>query len=545
MAGFKGRAGLCLASIASLVALAAPASAAAFGPISSFGSDGSGTGQLHSVGSLGIAPDSSVYVADYGNSRIAVFTPAGEFEFAFGREVDSSGGDVCTVSTGCKVGTQGAAAGELNHAESLAFDSAGNVYVADSFNERVDVFSPEGEFLYAFGKEVNETDHSDVCTTASGCVVGVADGSAGALHTPKGIGIEGGRAYVPENDGARVSVFSIGGEFLYAFGDEVNPSDNSDICTALSECRAGKEVEAAGGVSGPYDVKPLPTGQLVISDTGNRRIDVFTTGGAFVRAFGKEVNLSDNSDVCAAASGCRGGESDGSAASLGEPNPVTVDPAGNVYVGDTTYERVDEFDQAGEFVRAFGAGVLDGADAFQSCVPGTGCMAGHDALVSGATPHPFGVAADCRGTVYVAEAGGLFTRVERFGEPGTPPAPCPPAPAAPTIAATASTPIAPAPSNRFAFGKLKLSPRKGIATLFVVTPGAGSVSLAGKGILRVRRAAGKAASVKLPVRLAGRAQKTLLKTGLSKVTARVTFTPTGGDPLTHSRKLTLKALLPR
>jgi hypothetical protein len=526
--------------IACLAALAVPASAAAFGPITSFGTNGSGAGQIRNEGSLGVAPDGSLYVSDYGNGRISVFTATGNFDFAFGKEVDPAGGDVCTISSGCRAGEEIGSAGALNQAESLAFDSAGNVFVADGSNNRVDVFSAAGEFIYAFGKEVNATDNSDLCTAESGCQAGAAAESAGALHLPKGIGIEGERVYVPENDNARVSVFSTAGTFLYAFGKKVNTSDNSDVCTALSGCKKGEEGEGAGQISGPFDAKPVPGGQLVISDENNHRIDVFTTGGAFVRAYGREVNASDNSGICTVATGCRAGETDGSAGSLLNPSPVSVDPAGNVYVGDTGYERVAEFNSAGSFVRAFGAGVVNGAEAFQICTLESGCMAGREATSSGSTPHPYGVAADCRGAVFVTEETGGFARVERFGEPGTPIPPCPPASAPPAAAPIATQA---APSNNFKFGKLTLNTKKGTATLSVKVPGPGSLVLKGKGIHTAKHTAKKSGNVKLPVKLAGGAKRKLLAGGKAEVVAKVAFTPTAGTPLTKKKALTLKKTL--
>ena len=89
-------------------------------------------------------------------------------------------------------------------------------------------------------------------------------------------------------------------------------------------------------------------------------------------------------------------------------------------------------------------------------------------------------------------------------------------------------------------GKLKLNPRKGTATLQVDLPGAGSVSLRGKGVKPADARAVRATSVKLAVRPTGKAKRVLSKAGKANVVAAVTFTPGGGTPRTASRTLRLK-----
>jgi ABC-type Fe3+ transport system permease subunit/DNA-binding beta-propeller fold protein YncE len=49
-------------------------------------------------------------------------------------------------------GRLGAGDGEFSRAEGLGIDAAGRIYVADSCNHRIQVFSPEGKFIRAYGK---------------------------------------------------------------------------------------------------------------------------------------------------------------------------------------------------------------------------------------------------------------------------------------------------------------------------------------------------------------------------------------------------------
>lgn len=63
-----------------------------------------------------------VYVADYGNQRIQVFTSDGEFI--------------------TKWGSGGGQQGRFQEPSDVAVDSSGNVYVADQGDGRIQVFAP-------------------------------------------------------------------------------------------------------------------------------------------------------------------------------------------------------------------------------------------------------------------------------------------------------------------------------------------------------------------------------------------------------------------
>jgi DNA-binding beta-propeller fold protein YncE len=524
-----------LAVCAALFAL--PASALAFGPLSSFGSFGEGAGQINEVGGVAVAADGSSYVVDYDNNRIDVFSSGGGFLFAFGKEVNvQDGSDVCTSASGCQAGEIGGPAGAMNQPEGIAIAPGGNVYVADEHNNRIDVFSAQGAFLFAFGKNVNPgPGDSGVCTPATTCQSGLGAESAGAMSNPTGIGLSGsGDVYVADSENNRIDVFSAQGIFLFAFGKEVDFEYGTDICTFVTECEAGLGSGEAGAMIEPADAKVTPGGLVAVADEGNDRIDIFTSVGVFVRAFGKAVNAEDGSDVCTAASGCEGGIETPAAGGFVAASAAAVDGSGALYVADSELNRISQFTLDGGFVRAFGEGVIDGAEAFQVCTAASGCQQGGKGTIAGAIPSPYGVAVDGQGRVYVAEESPDFARVEVFGDPVVPAA-APPA-VAPIIAAAK-------PSNKIKFGKLTLNKKKGTATLVVKVPGPGSLVLKGKGLKKVKRVAKKASSVKFPVALAGKAKKKLNKAGKAKVKAKLTFSPTGGTPLVTPKSLTLKKTL--
>lgn len=80
---------------------------------------------------VAIAPDGGFYVSDgYRNSRIVKYSADGKYLFEWGKK--------------------GSGAGEFDIPHGLCLDEAGNVYVADRENRRIQVFDARGRFLRVF-----------------------------------------------------------------------------------------------------------------------------------------------------------------------------------------------------------------------------------------------------------------------------------------------------------------------------------------------------------------------------------------------------------
>jgi subtilisin-like proprotein convertase family protein len=94
-------------------------------------------------------------------------------------------------------------------------------------------------------------------------------------------------------------------------------------------------------------------------------------------------------------------------------------------------------------------------------------------------------------------------------------------------------------SNRFTFGKLKRNAKKGTATLYVNVPGPGQLALSGKKVKAAKKAAAKAGPVALPIKAKGKALGVLADAGSVKFGVKVTFTPSGGSPLTLPKRVKL------
>ena len=127
---------------------------------------------LHQRG-MALDPAGNLYIADFGNSRVRKVTPGG------------------TISTYAGTGTPGfagdggpATAAQLSFPQGVALDSAGNLYIADSNNNRIRKVTPGGTIsTYAgTGLQGFSGDGGPAIDAQLWFPVGVALDSAGNLY---------------------------------------------------------------------------------------------------------------------------------------------------------------------------------------------------------------------------------------------------------------------------------------------------------------------------------------------------------------------------
>ena len=149
------------------------------------GTAGSGPGQYLSPRELALAPDGSLYVADSLNHRIQHIGPDGKVLQEWGTFADISKGD--------------APGGTFNEPWGVAVGPDGSVYVADTWNYRIQKFSSDGTFEKMWG-----TGPSDA-----------ADG----FYGPRGLAVDGlGRVFVADTGNKRIVIYDGGGKYLGEFG---------------------------------------------------------------------------------------------------------------------------------------------------------------------------------------------------------------------------------------------------------------------------------------------------------------------------------------
>ena len=186
----------------------------------SFGT--SGAGRLRTPINLRIDSAGRCYVADRKRSQIVVFDSEGKYETAYGKEDEFGPADVlvdekhnemyvlnidnhevqvydlATQELKRTLGKRGSLDGEFNYPTNMAMDAAGDLYISDSVNFRVQKIDREGNFLMKFG-QVGQTP--------------------GHFARPKGIAVaRDGLIHVVDATLNVVQIFSTEGDALTFFG---------------------------------------------------------------------------------------------------------------------------------------------------------------------------------------------------------------------------------------------------------------------------------------------------------------------------------------
>jgi PKD repeat protein len=247
--------------------------------VAKWGTPGSGDGQFNNPEGIDNY-DTSIYVADQNNSRVEKFTLTGSFQakygpsFPDGEQFNHPAGLFCDVgnllfyvadkdnnrikklnlsgSLLASWGTSGSGDGQLNHPFSVAKmpasvsgGYASKVYVTDSGNNRVQIFSTAGTFYNGWGSEGSQN---------------------GQFDSPRGIAIGStGYVYVADYNNNRVQKFNPDGTFVSAWGS--HGSGN-------------------GQFNGPYYIALDKDGAVYVTDSGNHRVQKFDSNGGFIGAWG-------------------------------------------------------------------------------------------------------------------------------------------------------------------------------------------------------------------------------------------------------------------
>ncbi len=121
---------------------------------SSFGSKGSAGGQFEGAEHDAIDSHANIWVSDYTNHRIEQFSPSGTFMLAVGWGVKDGKAEAETCTTTCRAGISGAGNGEFEGPFGIAVNqSSGNIYVVDYLGNRVQEISPTGAFVASIGSK--------------------------------------------------------------------------------------------------------------------------------------------------------------------------------------------------------------------------------------------------------------------------------------------------------------------------------------------------------------------------------------------------------
>jgi DNA-binding beta-propeller fold protein YncE len=392
---------------------------------------GAGVGQLNQPRDAATDASGNVYVADYYNSRVAVFGPSGgwisawgvngtgpgQFKRPYGIDLDDSG-DVYVADSNNYIhrfhwdaglkqatfvrayGSPGSSAGRFSMLRRVAVAGGPDpdVYGADLWTYKVEVFGAGGAYLQTIGGQPPAT---------------------GAFNEPYGIAVDGAHVFVVDMVNQRVQRFANGTfAFEAAWGErgwgEGNPGYNWPKGITLSTNggsqsvwvadtknnrvsefwpdgtatgrKFGKVGAAVGQLRWPFGVAAYGT-RIVVVDSNNNRVQLWDPSGPSV--------------VWTV--------TDAAGSAFSKPKAVAVS-GGLVYVADTQHHRVVVLDASdGSFVRAFGAAELAKADGI-AVEPDTG-----DVWVSDSVRHRI-VEFTSTGA-WLQDFGSLGSGVGKFNKP--------------------------------------------------------------------------------------------------------------------------------
>ncbi|HEY59336.1 MAG TPA: TIGR03663 family protein [Anaerolineae bacterium] len=245
---------------------------------------GNTPGELDTPRGIAFATDGSIYVADSKNHRIQHFSESGELLHTWGSFASIAEGN--------------APGGTFYEPWDIAIGPAGNIYVTDTWNHRIQKFTSNGKFIKMWGYFAQ----------------GV---SPKGFWGPRGITInKDGLIFVTDTGNKRIVVFDKDGNDVTQFG-----TGGLDL----------------GQFDEPVGLAFDQNGYLYTADTWNRRVQVFQPSPE-----GIEYSAIASWDI----DGWYG-------QSLNNKPFLTIGPTGNVLVTDPESSRILEFSSSGEFLRGW------------------------------------------------------------------------------------------------------------------------------------------------------------------------------------------------
>ena len=258
--------------------------------VGAYGGDG-GTATAAAIDlPMGVAVDSAgnVYIADTGNNRV--------------REVSATSGIITTIAGDGTAGYSGegtATAVELNQPIGLAFDAAGNLYIADQGNNRV--------------RKVTGTTISTVAGTGvSGLSGDGAAATAAEISAPQGLACDSaGDLFIADGANNRVRRISATGAITTYAG------------TGATVVSGDGGSATAAGVPSPYGLAVDARGDVFVADEINNVVREITFDGVITTVAG---------------SGTYAYSGDGGAATLAglaNPTGIAIEGSGRLLIADS------------------------------------------------------------------------------------------------------------------------------------------------------------------------------------------------------------------
>ncbi|HEY3115665.1 MAG TPA: NHL repeat-containing protein [Chloroflexota bacterium] len=338
----------------------------------------------------GLAVDSSrnVFVADTDNNRVLLFPRDGTTSTRVYGQSDFSGNGV---------NAGGVSETSLSHPSGLAVDASGNLYVADSLNRRVLAYAGESTAASTVYGQPSFTSAARTDTVVIGTVKNNSEASATSLSQPSGVLVDdSGGLYVADTDNSRILFY---------------PSGSTNAARVYGQPSLTSNTANNGGVSAAS--LSLPSGlaldgaaNLYVTDSANRRVLAYPSGATQANRVVGQTDFTTKVEQNVGPG----------VISLARPASLAMDTSGNLFAADTANNRVLSYTSDSDTpARVYGQ------PDFTSKADNNGGI-GPSSL-----SFPHGVAVDSSGSLYVADsdnsrvlqfAGDSTTAVRVYGQPG-------------------------------------------------------------------------------------------------------------------------------
>ena len=296
----------------------------------------------------GVAVDAAgkVSIADYDNNRIRNVSTNGIITTVAGNGTAAYTGD-----------GREAIFGELHLPGSVAVDAFGNLFIADTDNQRI-----------------RKVDTNGIITTVAGNGAGGYSGDGGQatntdLDYPQGVAVDAsGNLFIADTDNSAVRKVDTNGIITTVAGDEREGyfGDGGPATSAELEFPVGVAVDAIGN--------------LFIADFYDQRVRKVVTNGIITTVAGNGI---------ASYSGDGG---PATSASLYDPQGVAVDASGNLFIADSNNRRIRKVNASGIITTLAGNG-------------GYGYSGDGGEATNAELNDPYGVAVSASGNLLIADAG--------------------------------------------------------------------------------------------------------------------------------------------
>ncbi len=250
----------------------------------------------------------NVYIADRDNHRV--------------RRIDTTG-NITTVAGNGEQGFFGdgglATSASLNTPTAVAVDASGNVYIADSNNNRIRVVANGNINTFAGNGNAGYSGDGGAATSAS-------------LYTPRGVAVDAnGVVYIADTNNHVVRKVSAGTISTIA-GNAQQQGFYGDNGTASS-----------AGLDTPTGIAVDATGKVYVADSNNHRVRLLS--GATLSTLAGNGTAAYSGDGAAATS-----------AAIAFPLGVSLDGMGNIFVADSNNHVIRRVGSTGTITTIAGEG---------------------------------------------------------------------------------------------------------------------------------------------------------------------------------------------